>query len=105
MRNLKVWVTGVAAISAALLMTACGGGGSTSTANARLLNATVTHPNLSLLSNSATVATPVPVDSVSNYVNVDSGSPVLQINDADTGTALATTSPSLSSDQHYRGRL
>ena len=101
MRNFKVWVTGAVALSAALLMTACGGGGSTSTANARLLNATVTHPNLSLLSNSATVATPVPVDTVSNYVNVDSGSPTLQINDADTGTALATTSPSLASGQHY----
>jgi len=89
------------AITAALLMAACGGGGSSSQASVRLLNATVTHPNLSLLSNSSSVASPVPIDTVSNFVGVDSGSPTLQINDADTGTALATTSPSLGSSQHY----
>src|SRR5664280_3513124 len=101
-RNFKAWATGAMAITAAALMAACGGGGSNSSqASVRLLNATVTHPNLSLLSNSSSIVSPVPIDTVSNFVGVDSGSPTLQINDADTGTALATTSPSLGSSQHY----
>ncbi|MDQ6629193.1 MAG: DUF4397 domain-containing protein [Pseudomonadota bacterium] len=101
MRNFKLWATGAMAISAALLIAGCGGKSSTSSASVRLLNATVSHANLSLLVNSNSVVGPVPTDTVSNFVNADSGSPALQINDAGTGTALVTTSPSLASSQHY----
>ena len=100
MRNSKVWAGWTVAI-ASLLLASCGGGGNSST-NVRLLNATATHLNLAMLAN-ATIAIPlVPINTVSAYNSgIQSGSPTLQVNDADTGTALVTTSPSLGGGNHY----
>jgi hypothetical protein len=98
-RNFKVW-SSCAVVITTLLLASCGGGSSNS-ANVRLLNATASHANLSLLAN-ANVAVPVvPINTVSTYASVDSGSPALQVNDSDTGTALVTTSPSVGGGQHY----
>ena len=100
MRNFRNWAA-AGIVLATTMLTACGGGGSSDSASVRLVNATVTHSSLSLLANAGTAASGVAVDTVSSYAGVDSGSPVLQVNDAATATVLATTAPSLAGGQHY----
>ena len=89
------------AFAAAALVACGGGGGSGDQTSMRLVNATLTHTSLSLLSNSTTVVTAVALDATSAYVGVDAGSPTLQVNDAGSGTALTTTAPTLTSGLHY----
>ena len=99
-RKLRVWA-GLAVLLATAFLAGCGGHGSNSTANVRLVNATLTHASLNLLANSSTVVSGTALNAVSGYAGVDTGSQTLQINDATTNTVLATTAPSLASDQHY----
>ena len=100
-RNINIRAA-LAAVLATALLAACGGGGSSSgNANVRLVNATSTHPSLTMLANTSPAVGPTALDTVSSYVGVGSGSPVLQINDATSGTALSTTAPSLAKDAHY----
>ena len=99
-RKLRVWA-GLAVVLATAFLAGCGGHGSSSTANVRLVNATLTHASLNLLANSSTVVSGTALNAVSGYAGVDTGSQTLQINDATTNTVLATTAPSLASDQHY----
>jgi hypothetical protein len=99
--NHRNWLATATAL-VALTLTACGGGGnSSSSASVRLVNATLTHSSLTLLANSAIVVTATPVDTVSTYAGVPSGSPALQINDGTTSAALGTLAPSLGSGAHY----
>jgi hypothetical protein len=81
-------------------LSACGGGGSSGNGNVRLLNATTTHPSLTMLANGATATTATAIDTVSDYASVPSGGPALQVNDASTGSALATLAPSIAQDSH-----
>ena len=72
----------------------------------RLLNATLTHQSISLLVGGNTAVATVPVDTVSAYAGAAAGSPILQINDATTNSALATLAPSVGSRRPLRaGRL
>ena len=82
-------------------LSACGGGGSSGNGNVRLLNATTTHPSLTMLANGATATTATAIDTVSVYARVTSGGPAMQVNDASTGSALATLAPSVAQDAHY----
>jgi hypothetical protein len=92
----------VLALLCAVAVTSCGGkNSSSSTASVRLVNATLTHSSLTLLSNAAVVGTATAADSVSDYVGVVSGSPTLQVNDGVTSAALATLSPSVGGGAHY----
>lgn len=100
MRNFRIRVGFVMACAAAALV-ACGGGGSGSSANVRLVNATLTHASLSLLANATSVVTADAIDTASAYVGVPSGSPALQINDSVSGAVLATTAPTVAGDQHF----
>lgn len=101
MRNFRIRVGFVMACTAAALV-ACGGGGSSgSSANVRLINATLTHASLSLLANATTVVTANAVDTASAYAGVPAGSPALQINDSASGAVLATTAPTVAKDQHF----
>ncbi|HEY3635312.1 MAG TPA: hypothetical protein VGK95_09690, partial [Caldimonas sp.] len=50
---------------AAIGLSACGGGGSSGNGNVRLLNATTTHPSLTMLANGATATTATAIDTVS----------------------------------------
>jgi len=88
---------------AALLVSACGGGGdgSAGNANVRLVNATSTHASLDLLANGASAVSATAADTVSAYAGVPAGSPTLQVNDSATGTALGTIAPSVGQDGHY----
>ena len=67
----------------------------------RLVNATLSHSSLSLLSNGAAAVSATASDTVSAYAGVAVGSPTLQVNDATTGAALATLAPSVGKDAHY----
>ncbi len=99
--NIRMWLTRAAAC-ATLVLTACGGsGGSSGTASVRLVNATLTHSSLTLLANGAAAVSATGSDTVSGYVGVDAGSPTLQVNDATSGSALATLAPSVAKDAHY----
>lgn len=100
MRKFRVWA-GLVAILATAILAGCGGHGSSNTANVRLVNATLTHASISLLSNSSAVVSGTALNSVSGYSGVSSGSQTLQINDATTNTVLATTVPSLAGSEHY----
>jgi hypothetical protein len=95
-----VWA-GLAVVLATAILAGCGGHGSDSTANVRLVNATLTHASINLLAGSNTVVSGTAMNTVSNYSGVDTGSQTLQINDATTNTVLATTVPTLTADQHY----
>jgi hypothetical protein len=92
----------IVASFAALALTACGGGGnSSSTASVRLVNATLTHSSIALLANGASAITATPLDGVSAYAGVAAGSPALQVNDATTSGALTTLAPSVGGNAHY----
>lgn len=100
MKNFKWWpVLGLAATMGAAL-TGCGSSGSSGDASVRLLNATLAHPSLDLLVNSAAAVSTVTTDTVSTYVTPGSGSVVLQINDAGRTTALATIQPTIGNGAH-----
>ncbi len=86
---------------AAATLVGCGGHNSSGSANVRLVNATLTHASIDLLANSTSVVTATMLDTVSSYVGLSAGSPTLQVNDATSGIVLATTAPSLATDQHY----
>ncbi|MGZ5250988.1 MAG: DUF4397 domain-containing protein [Caldimonas sp.] len=98
-RNFRIragWLVAFAAVA----LSACGGGGSNNQASVRLVNATLTHASLNLLANSTAVVSATATDTVSAYVGVDAGSPSLQVNDATSGSVLATTAPTLAKDSH-----
>ena len=93
---------GIAAALVAVGLAACGGGGSSNdVANVRLLNTTLTHQSTSLLVGGSTAIATVPLDTVSAYAGATAGSPLLQINDATTTSALATLAPTVGSNAHY----
>ncbi len=102
MLNIRICLTG-ALSCAALTLAACGGGGGGSSGNAtvRLVNASLTHSSISLLANGAASVGATPTDSASAYAGVAAGSPTLQVNDATSGSALATLAPSFGKDGHY----
>jgi hypothetical protein len=79
----------------------CGGGSSSDTAQVRIVNATASHASVDLLVNSVSSISSTAKDSVSAYATVPTGSPALQVNDAGASTALATTAPTVTKDQHY----
>lgn len=101
MKNFKWWaMVGVAGLGAAL--SGCGSGSSSSsTVSLRLANATLTHPSLDLLVNSAVSLSATAADTVSAYAAPAAGGNTLQVDDAGSATALTTTVPTLSGGLHY----
>src|SRR5262249_21160415 len=99
-KNIRWWsAIGLVVVGAALA--GCGGGGGSS-GNGGLINATLTHPSLDLVSSSdsSTLISAVAANTASGYVSVSSGSPALQIDDSGSATALVGTTPALTSGQH-----
>ena len=83
-------------------LAACGGGGGGGDVGlVRVVNATSTHASIDLLASSVAAIPATVKDSVSAYVGVASGSPILQLDDAGASTALATLAPTVSKDLHY----
>ena len=102
MVDIRKWLATVASC-AAVTLAACGGGGgdSSDSTSVRVVNATLTHTAIDVLANGATAVAATPIDNVSGYAVVASGSPALQINDSATGSALATLTPSVGGGAHY----
>jgi hypothetical protein len=82
-------------------LSACGGGGSSNNGLVRMVNATLNHASLDLLSSATPVVQGTAKDTVSAYAGVAAGSPTLQVNDAGTATALTTIAPTISGSLHY----
>jgi len=93
----------VCAVAAGLVLSGCSKGSSSGSASVRLANGTLTHPSLDLYINASTVASVAgnAADSVSAYVTTGSGATTLQVNDGGTNTALVTTVPTLTANDHY----
>jgi hypothetical protein len=90
------------AIVAGVALTGCGGKSSSSdNASLRVANATLTHPSIDLLVNSAVAVPATSVDTVSAYIAPAAGANTLQLNDANGATSLTTTVPTLASGNHY----
>jgi len=101
-KKLRWWAALGAVVVASVALTACGsGGGSGDSGSIRLINATQSHPSLDLLANAAVATTGTALNTVSSYASVGTGSPVLQINDTGSSTAVATTSTTVTGNQHY----
>lgn len=99
-KNFSLWsVAGLVGLGAAL--SGCGSGSSNSTDSLRLANATLTHPSLDLLINSAVTLTATAADTVSAYAAPAAGGNTLQVDDTGSLTALTTTVPTLSGGLHY----
>jgi len=102
MRHPRWWPAFGSVLLMGAVLVGCGGGGDSSdVGSVRLVNATLTHPSLDLLQNSSMAVSATQVDTISGYVNVATGSPALQLNDAGASTALVTTSATITSGQHY----
>ena len=99
-KNFKGWPALGLVIAASLTLTACGGSGSSSSTSVRMLNATLTHPSIDLLVNSAAALSGVATDTLSAYVSPSSGSVILQVNDNGGSTALTTLQPTIGSGAH-----
>jgi len=101
-KKLRWWPALGAVVVVGMALAACGsGGGSGDSGSIRLINATRTHASLDLLANSAAATSATATDTISAYASVGTGSPVLQLNDAGTNTAVATTSTTVTGGQHY----
>lgn len=101
MKKLKWWGA-VGVVAAGIALIGCGSSNSSGdSASLRLINATNTHASLDMLVNSAVAVSATATDTVSAYVSPGSGSNTLQLNDSGSGTALATTVPTLSAGNHY----
>jgi Domain of unknown function (DUF4397) len=99
--DIRKWLASVASC-AAVALTACGGGGSSSdSTSVRVVNATLSHASIDLLANGSVAIGTTPIDNASGYATVPAGSPTLQINDSATGSALATLTPSVGKDSHF----
>ena len=103
MKNFKRWTVAIGMAAFGMVLSGCGGNSNSSgdAASLRLVNATLTHPSLDLFINANASVAAVAADAISAYVSPGSGSNTLQVNDAGSTTALATSVPSLTSGAHY----
>jgi len=98
--RLPLWA---AVLVSTLLLASCGGGSSSGSGQVRMVNATRTHASLDLLSSGTKIAGigGVTAGTVSAYAGVGAGTPTLQVADAGSLTALASSGPSVTKDQSY----
>jgi hypothetical protein len=94
------WAWGLGLATAAL-MSACGGGGSDSKAQMRLLNASIGYPSLDMAVDSSTVNSAVTYANVGSYADVNTGATGTEVQSNSVGSTLASTTPSLASGSHY----
>ncbi|MCE4553676.1 DUF4397 domain-containing protein [Pelomonas cellulosilytica] len=98
------WATRLAltlSLSATALLTACGGSGSSSSAQVRLINATRSYPQLDLTANDKTVGSKVGYAAASDYSSVDTNAPTIRVQTSDTGTSISALSPNLTGGNNY----
>jgi len=86
---------------AAAALAGCGSNSSSNNGSVRLVNATLTHASISLLANGDPLITGTAKDTASDYADVDSGSPSLQVNDAASGAVLVVSAPTVAEGQKF----
>ncbi|MDH0863045.1 DUF4397 domain-containing protein [Mitsuaria sp. GD03876] len=96
----KTWAWGLSVASAALLA-ACGGGGSDSTAQMRLLNASIGYAALDMAVDSTTVNSAVAYAGVGAYADVKTNATGTEVQSNNVGSTLVSTTPTLASGSHY----
>jgi len=96
----KTWAWGLS-VAAATLLTACGGGGDSSTAQMRLLNASIGYVALDMSVDSTTVNSAVAYAGVGSYADVKTSATGTEIQSNSVGSTLASSTPTLAAGSHY----
>lgn len=96
----KTWAWGLS-VAAATLLAACGGGGDSSTAQMRLLNASIGYAALDMSVDSTTVNSAVAYAGVGSYADVKTSATGTEIQSNSVGSTLASSTPTLAAGSHY----
>lgn len=96
----KTWAWGLSVATAALLA-ACGGGSDSSSAQMRLLNASIGYAALDMAVDSTTVNSGVAYAGVGGYADVKTDATGTEIQSNSVGSTLASSTPTLASGSHY----
>ena len=96
----KTWAWGLSVATAALLA-ACGGGGDGSSAQMRLLNASIGYAALDMAVDSTTVNSGVTYAGVGSYADVKTDATGTEVQSNNVGSTLASSTPTLASGSHY----
>ena len=96
----KTWAWGLS-VAAATLLTACGGGGDSSTAQMRLLNASIGYAALDMSVDSTTVNSAVAYAGVGSYADVKTSATGTEIQSNSVDSTLASSTPTLAAGSHY----
>ncbi|PIM54251.1 hypothetical protein CS062_04905 [Roseateles chitinivorans] len=96
----KTWAWGLS-VAAAALLAACGGGGDSSTAQMRLLNASIGYAALDMSVDSTTVNSAVAYGAVGSYADVKTSATGTEIQSNSVGSTLASSTPTLAAGSHY----
>ena len=96
----KTWAWGLS-VAAATLLAACGGGGDSSTAQMRLLNASIGYVALDMSVDSTTVNSAVAYAGVGSYADVKTSATGTEIQSNSVGSTLASSTPTLAAGSHY----
>ena len=96
----KTWAWGLS-VAAAALLAACGGGGDSSTAQMRLLNASIGYAALDMSVDSTTVNSAVAYAGVGSYADVKTSATGTEIQSNSVGSTLASSTPTLAAGSHY----
>ncbi|RZI59072.1 MAG: DUF4397 domain-containing protein [Rubrivivax sp.] len=96
----KTWAWGLSVATAAMLA-ACGGGGDSSSAQMRLLNASIGYAALDMAVDSTTVNSGVAYAGVGTYADVKTDATGTEVQSNNVGSTLASSTPTLASGSHY----
>ena len=96
----KTWAWGLSVATAALLA-ACGGGSDSSSAQMRLLNASIGYAALDMAVDSTTVNAGVTYAGVGSYADVKTDATGTEVQSNSVGSTLSSSTPSLASGSHY----
>ncbi len=96
----KTWAWGLSVATAALLA-ACGGGSDSSSAQMRLLNASIGYAALDMAVDSTTVNSGVAYAGVGSYADVKTDATGTEVQSNNVGSTLASSTPTLASGSHY----
>ncbi len=96
----KTWAWGLS-VAAAALLAACGGGGDSSTAQMRLLNASIGYAALDMSVDSTTVNSAVAYAAAGSYADVKTSATGTEIQSNSVGSTLASSTPTLAAGSHY----
>jgi len=96
----KTWAWGLS-VAVAALLAACGGGGDSSTAQMRLLNASIGYAALDMSVDSTTVNSAVAYAAAGSYADVKTSATGTEIQSNSVGSTLASSTPTLAAGSHY----